>query len=267
MDTRQQPIQGDEAGFTGEERIEAARQLPAEPFAWLSAIGFQSGVERPESGLYAFLFPPLVIGEGIQLVDQPLGVNPAQGMPADIELTGVVAEDHGVGQQSVRLDGAPQSAFGGDPHRLGMDVQGGNAKLLQVGHPGPFTGKAPGFTPVAGRFGQAGNHRAGQIALMHVGKGRRVEYIVPMPGLQQLQEVQTALGKGRANPGERIIADLRRHAVAIAMPGAGVVHADPGCAFQAGAQDRLALGDEIFLALVQEPHDLALGDINAEITQ
>ena len=25
------------------------------------------------------------------------------------------------------------------------------------------------------------------------------------------------------------------------MPGAGVVHADPGCAFQAGAQDRLAL--------------------------
>ena len=61
MDTRQQPIQGDEAGFTGEERIKAARQLPAEPFAWLSAIGFQSGVERPESGLDAFLFPPLVI--------------------------------------------------------------------------------------------------------------------------------------------------------------------------------------------------------------
>ena len=102
---------------------------------------------------------------------------------------------------------------------------------------------------------------------MHVGKGRRVEYIVPMPGPQQLQEVQTALGKGRAKPGERIIADLRRHPVAIAMPGAGVVHADPGCAFQAGAQDRLALGDEIFLALVQEPHDLALGDIDAEITQ
>ncbi len=57
VDTRQQPIQGDEAGFTGEERIEAARQLPAEPFAWLSAIGFQSGVERPGVGLVCVPFP------------------------------------------------------------------------------------------------------------------------------------------------------------------------------------------------------------------
>jgi len=42
-------------------------------------------------------------------VDQALGVDPAEGMMADIELAGVVAEDDGVGEEAVIEDAAPLS--------------------------------------------------------------------------------------------------------------------------------------------------------------
>src|SRR3954462_9824793 len=42
----------------------------------------------------------------------------AQRMAPDHELTRVVADHHPVGQEAVRLDGAPQRSFGGDAHRI-----------------------------------------------------------------------------------------------------------------------------------------------------
>ena len=56
----------------------------------------------------------LPIGEGVELVHQPLGMDPAQGVPVERELAGVVGEDHRVGQEAVRLDAAPDRALGGD---------------------------------------------------------------------------------------------------------------------------------------------------------
>ena len=53
----------------------------------------------------------LLLGEGVELVHQPLGMDPTQGVPADIELAGIVADDHRVGEQAVRLDAAPQRAL------------------------------------------------------------------------------------------------------------------------------------------------------------
>jgi hypothetical protein len=45
-------------------------------------------------------------------------MNPAQGVAADIELAGIVAEDDGLGQEAVRLDAAPQRALGGEADRV-----------------------------------------------------------------------------------------------------------------------------------------------------
>ena len=45
----------------------------------------------------------------------PLCMHPAQGMARDLELASIVAEDDGVGQQAMCLDGAPQCALGGQP--------------------------------------------------------------------------------------------------------------------------------------------------------
>jgi hypothetical protein len=47
----------------------------------------------------------LLVREGIELVHQAFGMDPAQAVVADIELAGVVADNHGVGQKAVGLDG------------------------------------------------------------------------------------------------------------------------------------------------------------------
>ena len=65
----------------------------------------------------------LPVGEGVELVDEALGVHPAQRVPVERELAGVVGEDHRVGQQPVGLDAAPHRPLGRDPDRIGRDRQ------------------------------------------------------------------------------------------------------------------------------------------------
>lgn len=57
------------------------------------------------------------VGEGVELVNQPLGMDPAQTVATDIELAGIVANDHGLLEEAMGLDAAPQCPFGGDQHR------------------------------------------------------------------------------------------------------------------------------------------------------
>jgi hypothetical protein len=56
--------------------------------------------------------------EGVELMDQPLGMDPAQAVATDIELTGIVADDDGVLEQPMRLDAAPERPLGRDQHRI-----------------------------------------------------------------------------------------------------------------------------------------------------
>lgn len=74
----------------------------------------------------------MVVGEGVELVDEALGVDPAQTVPADVELAGVVADDHGIGQEAVRRDAAPQRALGGDAHGIGGHLESGDAEVLEM---------------------------------------------------------------------------------------------------------------------------------------
>ena len=77
----------------------------------------------------------MLVGEGVELVDQPLGMDPAQGVAADLELAGIVADDHRVAEQAVRLDAAPQRAFGGDQHGIGRDLERRDAEPVEMGLP------------------------------------------------------------------------------------------------------------------------------------
>jgi len=61
------------------------------------AIGFEIAIEPPDQCTGSALGQALLIGKGVELVNQALGMNPAQGMLTDIELTGVITDDHGVG--------------------------------------------------------------------------------------------------------------------------------------------------------------------------
>ena len=114
---------------------------------------------------------------------------------------------------------------------------------------------------------EAGDQRAGQVTAAHVSQGRGVDEIAFVAGAQELEEVEPALGEAGGKVGEGIVADLRGDAVAIPVPGAGVVDADPRRGLQPGAQHRLALVGETLLALIQEPQHLALGDIHPEVAQ
>ena len=77
-----------------------------------------------------------MIREGVELVHQALGMHPAQRMTADHELTGIIADDHRLGQEAVCLDRTPERALSGDAHRIGVDLQISDAEPLKMRLPG-----------------------------------------------------------------------------------------------------------------------------------
>jgi hypothetical protein len=79
---------------------------------------------------------PLRVGEGLQLMHQALGVDPAQRVRADVELPGVVVDDDRLAQETMRGDGALQRTFGGDAGRVRGHLRPGEAELLEMALPG-----------------------------------------------------------------------------------------------------------------------------------
>ena len=110
---------------------------------------------------------------------------------ADVELAGVIADDHRILAQAVFGDAAPDRALGGDLHRVGMDLQGGDGEPVEVGHPRVAIGELR-----ARVAGQQGNHLGREIAPAHVIDRRRVDHEVGVAGAQQFEKVQPALRMG-----------------------------------------------------------------------
>ena len=96
------------------------------------AIGFEIAIEPPDQRARSALSLALFIREGVELVNEALGMDPAQAMRADVELPGVIADDDGVGQEAMRLDAAPQGALGGDHDRIGVDLESRDAEAVEI---------------------------------------------------------------------------------------------------------------------------------------
>ncbi len=186
-------------------------------------------------------------------------MDPAQGVPVERELAGIVGEDHRVGQEPVRLDAAPDRTLGRDPDRIGRDHQRGDAELVEMPKPGGLVGEVP-----LGMLRQAGDHRPRQRPLAHVGERLGVDDVVGEAGPQHLEEVQPALRGRRDEGGEVVVAELGADAVLVPVAGAGVVDADPARRRQAGPQHLARLVEEGALAPIQQPDHLALGDRDAD---
>src|SRR2546423_7742711 len=112
MQPREQAVEGNEARAATEDATEADAKLTAAGWRWAGAVGFQVGVEVPDQRADMLLRGPLLIGESIELMHQPLGVYPTHRMLTDCELPGVIADDDRVTQKLMRVDAAPQRPLG-----------------------------------------------------------------------------------------------------------------------------------------------------------
>ena len=60
-------------------------------------------------------------------------------MATDVELAGIVADDHGILEEAMGLDAAPQRALGGDLDRIRRHVESGDVEPTQMRQPcGPI---------------------------------------------------------------------------------------------------------------------------------
>ncbi len=84
----------------------------------------------------------MLVGKRVELMHQPFGMDPAQRMATDIELSSIIAQHHRIAEEFVRLNAAPYGTLGGDPNRVGRDAQSGEAKPVEVRQPRSLIGEA-----------------------------------------------------------------------------------------------------------------------------
>jgi hypothetical protein len=111
-----------------------------------------------------------------------LSVDPAQGVLENVELAGLIGDDHGVGQQAAGDDRTDHGGLGDLPATAGTQ-----AEAVQMGLPRRRVGKTPALVAE-----QAGDHSFGNLVLDQVGRGGGVGDVVGMAGAQQVEEVQPA---------------------------------------------------------------------------
>src|SRR4051812_43096972 len=181
----QQAVERHEPGASAEDPVEPRPQLAASLPIRRPPEGFQVGVKPPDQGPHELLCRVLPVGEGVELVYQPLGMDPAGRMPVEREPAGVVGQDHRVGQQAMPLDAAPHRALGGDLDRIGRHRQSSGPELLEVAPPRRLVREV-----LDGMRGQLGDYRPGQLPLAHVGQGLGIHEIVAVAGAQHLEEVE-----------------------------------------------------------------------------
>lgn len=143
-----------------------------------------------------------------------------------------------------------------------MHVEAGDAERGQMRRPRRPVGE------VLGRMsGEQIDDFARQVVLAHVGETRRIDQMRGIAGVEQLQEVQSALGARGRKRRELVVADLRAHAVLGLVPRTGVIDRDPGGFIEARAQNITCLVEKGVLVVDQQSHELAFGDADAEVGQ
>jgi hypothetical protein len=220
--SREQAVERDKSGFEREDAIEPRQQDRPATLGRPAAIGLERPIVFPDQVTDVALGGSVLVGEGVELVYQAFRMHPAQGVQADVELTGVVADHHGIGQEAVGFDAAPQRTFGGNQHRVRVNLQGRDTELIKMGFPGRMIAELS-----VGMIQKVGDHRTGQRPLAHVGDRLIIDHVIAVAGAQQFEEVEAALGAGGAELGEMVVADLCAKPIGGPVPRSGVVDRDP----------------------------------------
>src|SRR4029077_17612511 len=107
IEPREQPVERDESGLAHEDAVEPRPQCGSTLFGGDETIDLEITVEVPDQLTHGGLGGAVLVGEGVELVNQAFGMDPAQAVLADVELTSVIADDHGIGKEAVGFDAAP----------------------------------------------------------------------------------------------------------------------------------------------------------------
>ena len=154
MHPGEQAIESNETGAAAEDAIEPRPQREAAAFLRVGSIRLEIGVEVLDQSADTLLGGSVVIGEGVQLVHQPFGMRPAQRVAAHGELPSTVAQHHGIAEEVVRMDAAPDRPFSGHLHWVRCRGEPGEAEPIEVCLPRGLVGKGR-----AGLLRQSGNQR------------------------------------------------------------------------------------------------------------
>ena len=92
----EQPIKDSKAGAALEDAVETGAQGGSALWCRITAVGLEVAVEPPDQRARMLLRDTLPVGEGVELVDQAFGMDPTQGVAADRELAGIVADQDGI---------------------------------------------------------------------------------------------------------------------------------------------------------------------------
>ena len=80
VEPREQAVEGDEAGLAREDVVEPRPQRSLALFGGGATIGLEISVELPDQLADGGLSGAVVVGEGVEFVNQSLGMNPAQAV-------------------------------------------------------------------------------------------------------------------------------------------------------------------------------------------
>ena len=127
----------------------------------------------------------------------------AERVSTDIELASIIADNHHLAQQPMRLDAAPQRPFGGDTDWIRRDLQRTDAEAVEMRLPGGLIGE-----PCLSMGGQPMDDGPCQGTATHIVQRCLIDDVVGVSGAQQIEEVQPALARPSAEPGEIVVADL-----------------------------------------------------------
>ena len=80
VESRKQTVEGDEAGGAREDAVEPRPQCGLALLGRRATIGLEISVELPDQFADSRLGGAVVVGKGVELVNQALGMNPAQAV-------------------------------------------------------------------------------------------------------------------------------------------------------------------------------------------
>src|SRR5579863_918616 len=142
VQSSQLPIEHDVAGLFGEDPVEAGAHHAGAPGIRIALVSLEVSIIPPDQTSLQIQRATVRIAERLQLVDKPLGVDPALRMIANSELARTIGNDHRVPEQTLVTYGTPERCFGGYLDRIRLDCKCVEAKCLEVPSPGVFISEA-----------------------------------------------------------------------------------------------------------------------------